>query len=105
MDSNERSDAKEKAQSLTSVDGLQRMIMSKMDEKDHPSAPLDCWYPGAIGYRLAEARDLKIGQEYAVDLSNDQYLVKALLDSGFVQFKVRHQGARPHRLRQSVVAR
>ena len=55
--------------------------MSKMDEKDHPSAPLDCWYPGAIGYRLAEARDLKIGQEYAVDLSNDQYLVKALLDS------------------------
>src|SRR6201997_2578871 len=83
MDSNDRSDAKEKAQSLTSVNGLQRMIMSKMDAKDHPSAPLACWYLGAISYRLAEARDLKIGWEYAVDLSNDQYLVKALLDNGF----------------------
>ncbi|KWB64159.1 hypothetical protein WL38_20300 [Burkholderia ubonensis] len=81
MESNQRRDTREKAGSLTDVNVLQKMIMKEMDERH--DVPLVCWYNGAISYRLAEARDLKIEKADAVELSNDQYLVHELVKHGF----------------------
>jgi hypothetical protein len=80
MDVVEKSDAQEKATSLTDVSVLQNMISAGM--KEATGVPLRCWYNAAIGYRLAEARDLKIERSQAVDLANDQYLVGELAREG-----------------------
>jgi hypothetical protein len=81
MDSNQKHDTQEKASSLTDINVLQKMIMKNMDVRH--DVPLVCWYNGAISYRLAEARDLKIEKGDAVELTNDQYLVHELVKHGF----------------------
>jgi hypothetical protein len=80
MEFNEGEDARKKSASLSSISVLQNMILSGAKSK---SVPLSCWYVGAIGFRLAEARDLKIPKAYAIDLANDEHLVGELAKSGF----------------------
>ena len=81
MESNEREDVRKKATSLSSINVLQNMILSGIKKNKRP--PLACWYVGAIGFRLAEARDVKIPKQYAIDLANDHYLVEELAKNGF----------------------
>lgn len=72
---------KAQAASLATVPTLQAMVVSGMRQDRRP--PLVCWYIGAIGYRLAEARDLKIEKLDAIRLANDEYLVRELASNGF----------------------
>ena len=81
MESREREDVQEKTNLLSSINILQGMILSGMKTNKRP--PLVCWYIGALAFRLAEARDLKISKPYAIDLTNDQYLVGELAKNGF----------------------
>jgi hypothetical protein len=71
----------QKAASLTDILVLQKMIRTGMQAKG-ARIGLPCWYLAAIGFRLAEARDLKISREDAIALSNDRYLVGELAKIG-----------------------
>jgi hypothetical protein len=81
VESNEHEGVRKKAVSLSPINTLQDMILSGIKKNNRPALP--CWYIGAIGFRLAEARDLKIPKPYAIDLANDPHLVEELAKSGF----------------------
>lgn len=78
---NARQELERKAQALTSVNGLQQMILAGIKKDKRGSGA--CWYLAAIGYRLAEARDLKIDRFAAIELANEKYLVEELAKNGF----------------------
>lgn len=81
MQGQEAHAARKKAEQLTSAGTLLGMIPPAM--KKTKGVPATCWYIGAIGYRLAEARDLEIPKPYAIELANDAYLVEDLAKHGF----------------------
>ncbi len=83
FESQTRHEAQKKASQLTDVPKLQSMIHTTMRDGRHPKAPVVCWYLGAIGFRLAEARDLKIPVAHAIGLANDQQLVEEVAKAGF----------------------
>jgi hypothetical protein len=81
MQSHQEESVRQKANSLTSTESLLGIMLAEM--RRTKGRPVVCWYIGAIGYRLAEARDLEIPMSYAVDLANDEYLVEDLAKGGF----------------------
>lgn len=80
VESNSKHETQRLASRLTSTTQLQSMVLTAMKQRKGISAP--CGFVGAIGYRLAEARDLKIPQEHAVDLANDRWLVEEIAKTG-----------------------
>lgn len=81
MESRENEAVRQKAKALTSTESLLSIMLAEM--RRVKGRPVLCWYIGAIGYRLAEARDLKIPMSHAVDLANEEYLVEDLAKAGF----------------------
>lgn len=81
MESNQRHADTKKAAGLTGLPALQKMMLEAARKR--PSTATPCWYVGAIAYRLAEARDLKIDKAFAIEASNERYLIEDLTKHGF----------------------